>query len=133
MYSGIQNDNSETLSFDIVVEGKCKSFDPVKIGSIIKVPATNQLLPPWSEDVGVRTTNFLCGTNTPWKQGNSLPIAQLFPQFCLLHNIFIGNVYPRSKNRSELTTDMVHIQYLVRTETSICLLSLICHRINQFY
>lgn len=135
LYDSITDFDLDALSFTIKVGSAVKTFNPLLIAALLKVPRY-----PHSDgrishvsEVGRRNiTIFLCRNEAPWKNNNALQMSLLFPQFRVLHGVCTSNVYPRKGNKTEFTPCMANILYHVGTGKLTCLPSLICSHSIQF-
>lgn len=116
MFSSIVNVNMVSNTFDLRIVNQVKSLNTNRISALMRVPPkpnghTSVLFV--TEDDRHQNTIFLCGIEARWKNSNALPIAHLFSQFRILHNIFTSNVYPHKGNKTKLTAFMASILYRV--------------------
>lgn len=75
----------------------------------------------------------LCGAVAEREGKIQIHSSSLLPKYKILHLIFTYNVYPRLKNKSQLSDHMINILYAVAMGRKICLPSLICEHIKRFW
>ncbi|XXG73216.1 hypothetical protein AAC387_Pa07g2174 [Persea americana] len=125
------------LFFKIRFSDQDFMFDVTRVSSILNVHPSNNGPKSVSDSLSaaemVVITETLCGDVIPWEDGGYLLASFLLPPFKILHNLFTFNVYPRSRNRSDLTPYMANVLYHVATGVKLCLPSLIVGSIVRFW
>lgn len=91
MYASISLASSHPCSIKITHWRQAILVIPALISDLLDVPFANEQDNPFNSHLTkekcLQVTHFLCSQQVVWRQGNYLPIADVYPSFGLLHHV----------------------------------------------